>query len=86
MHTSYTMFNFKLQQIFSRLNLKKHVVNGKYLYTCGDIEGHWGADGELYLCDFARVFPPGMKLSIFQLDCYALFYFCSYFNIIVLFL
>eukprot|EP00466_Bigelowiella_natans_P004326 jgi/Bigna1/69664/fgenesh1_pg.9_\ len=40
------------------LNLKGHVVAGKTIFSCGDIEVHRGQDGRLYLLDTARVFPP----------------------------
>ena len=59
-HTSHQEFNRRLRVVFERLNLKKHLVGNKYIQACGDIEGHWGKDGELYLLDFARVFPPGI--------------------------
>ncbi len=41
-------------EVFAALNLKKHIVGGKEMYGPGDIEGHWGSDGELYLLDFSR--------------------------------
>ena len=43
------------------LNLAGHaagVRQQKFLYACCDIEGHLGADGRMYVVDFARAFPP----------------------------
>jgi len=48
----------KCAKIFSRMNLKKHIVKDKVMHTCGDIEGHHGTDGKYYLVDFSRVYPP----------------------------
>jgi len=43
----------KLNELMERaadiLNIKGHDVNGKVLYSAGDIEGHLGADGKFYL-------------------------------------
>ena len=40
------------------LNLKPHLVAGTSLYGPADIEGHVGKDGNMYVLDTARVFPP----------------------------
>ena len=52
------LFNEKMKQMCSLMNLKEHVVMDKTLHCCGDIEGHLGTDGKYYLLDFARLFPP----------------------------
>ncbi|KAL6079943.1 Clu domain-containing protein [Balamuthia mandrillaris] len=57
-HADYEVFNECLSSIFQRLNLKPHIVKNVTLYACGDIEGHWGADGRFYLVDFSRVYCP----------------------------
>lgn len=38
----------KIEALASFLNLSKHVVNGKEMALCGDIECHLGTDGR---CD-----------------------------------
>ena len=38
-HADYEIFNQKFKAIFSRLNLKRHIVSDKVLYGPGDIEG-----------------------------------------------
>ena len=61
-----TVYNHNLQmnsiakQIGKTLNLKKHPVGPSKtnIYGPGDIEGHEGKDGRLYMLDFARVAPP----------------------------
>jgi hypothetical protein len=47
------------------LNLKEHAVrdSGQRLAAPADIEGHRGADGRLYLLDFARTWPPFPRLG-----------------------
>ncbi|KAF2073114.1 hypothetical protein CYY_005583 [Polysphondylium violaceum] len=64
-HNTNLEFNQKMKESAKILNLKGHLVgkeNPKLLHSCGDIEGHIGSDGNFYLLDFARVFPPQMKL------------------------
>jgi len=64
-HNTNMEFNHKMKESAKILNLKGHLVgkeNSKLLHSCGDIEGHIGSDGKFYLLDFARVFPPQMKL------------------------
>jgi hypothetical protein len=40
------------------LNLKAHYVQNVIIYGPGDIEGHLGYDGNYYVVDFGRTFPP----------------------------
>jgi hypothetical protein len=40
------------------LNLKGHKVGDAIIYGPGDIEGHLGLDGNYYVVDFGRTFPP----------------------------
>eukprot|EP01132_Coremiostelium_polycephalum_P007447 gene7447-9152_t len=64
-HCENEQFNEKMKDAARILNLKGHMVGKdqqKLLHSCGDIEGHIGADSNFYLLDFARVFPPQMKL------------------------
>ncbi|GAM26590.1 hypothetical protein SAMD00019534_097650 [Acytostelium subglobosum LB1] len=65
-HNQNELFNEKMKKSASILNIKEHMVgrdNPKLLHCCGDIEGHIGSDGHFYLLDFARVFPPILKLN-----------------------
>jgi hypothetical protein len=58
-------FNLLMEQAAAILNLKAHLVgmNSKaILHAAGDIEGHYGKDKRSYLVDFARVFPPQLKM------------------------
>ena len=55
--------NNKFHKIFSQLNLASHFIGDPQVKQVevvgpGDIEGHLGTDNNLYLIDFARVFPP----------------------------
>ncbi|KYR00520.1 Histidine kinase A [Tieghemostelium lacteum] len=64
-HSDSEIFNQRMKEAARILNLKGHMVGRdqqKLLYSCGDIEGHVGLDGKAYLLDFARVFPPQMKI------------------------
>lgn len=49
-----------MKQAGESLNLRGHFAGaGKELsYGPGDLEGHLGLDGNYYVLDFARVFPP----------------------------
>jgi hypothetical protein len=47
-----------MKRLGQKLGLKKHVVGSQSLYSPGDIEGHAGLDGRMYLIDLARLFPP----------------------------
>jgi hypothetical protein len=53
--------NSKMEVIGRKLNLKAHWAGirevEKLVGPC-DIEGHLGTDGRMYICDFARCFPP----------------------------
>jgi hypothetical protein len=63
-HADNDAFNGKMKRAAEILNLKGHhvgKVDGKLLYSCGDIEGHKGSDGRLYLLDFGRAFPPQVR-------------------------
>ncbi|GAM20836.1 hypothetical protein SAMD00019534_040110 [Acytostelium subglobosum LB1] len=64
-HSDNTSFNEKMEKSAQILNIKGHIVgrdNPRLLHSCGDIEGHIGNDGNFYLLDFARVFPPVVKI------------------------
>jgi hypothetical protein len=57
--------NNKMAQLGRALNLRGHMAGAsmdvaKFLYTPMDLEGHVGADGKFYLCDFSRMMPPEM--------------------------
>lgn len=47
-----------IKGVGSALNLKPHDKDGIRLYTPCDLEGHVGYDGDNYLVDTARLFPP----------------------------
>ena len=47
-----------MEQAGRSLNLKGHIVGGAVIYGPGDIEGHLGLDGNYYVVDFGRTFPP----------------------------
>ena len=63
-HDSNLEFNERMKTLAQKLNLAGHWVHArkekKFLYCCGDIEGHYAKDGMFYLLDTARVFPPGL--------------------------
>jgi hypothetical protein len=50
----------RLRSIGEKLNLKSHQVGveGFIFHTPVDLEGHLGIDGNYYLVDFSRLFPP----------------------------
>eukprot|EP01133_Synstelium_polycarpum_P001079 gene1079-1223_t len=65
-HSADARFNEMMKNSASTLNIKGHIVGKeqpKMLHSCGDIEGHIGSDGNFYLLDFARVFPPIVKIN-----------------------
>ncbi|EGG19006.1 Histidine kinase A [Cavenderia fasciculata] len=65
-HSEDPGFNEKMKQSAQALNLKGHLVgkdSPRLLHSCGDIEGHIGSDGLHYLLDFARVYPPIVKIN-----------------------
>eukprot|EP01124_Arcella_intermedia_P003950 TRINITY_DN12232_c0_g1_i1.p1 TRINITY_DN12232_c0_g1~~TRINITY_DN12232_c0_g1_i1.p1 ORF type:complete len:1242 (-),score=329.75 TRINITY_DN12232_c0_g1_i1:18-3698(-) len=47
-----------MKSIANLLNLSSHKVNGVDIYGPGDIEIHKGMDGNHYVIDFGRLFPP----------------------------
>eukprot|EP01087_Luapelamoeba_hula_P002431 TRINITY_DN1209_c0_g1_i3.p1 TRINITY_DN1209_c0_g1~~TRINITY_DN1209_c0_g1_i3.p1 ORF type:complete len:1191 (-),score=150.31 TRINITY_DN1209_c0_g1_i3:38-3436(-) len=53
----------KISQLAASLNLKQHLVCNIPIYGPGDLEGHRGGDGNLYLVDLARLFPPEAPIS-----------------------
>ncbi len=52
-----------IKQLADILGLKRHRVGSQNLYLCGDVEGHRGTDGRLYLIDLSRLFPPEYPLG-----------------------
>eukprot|EP01091_Cochliopodium_minus_P007159 TRINITY_DN17083_c0_g1_i1.p1 TRINITY_DN17083_c0_g1~~TRINITY_DN17083_c0_g1_i1.p1 ORF type:complete len:687 (-),score=160.04 TRINITY_DN17083_c0_g1_i1:2014-4074(-) len=49
----------KVMEITAKyFNLKEHTVSGKKIMMPADIEGHRGTDGNMYILDTARFFPP----------------------------
>ncbi len=44
-------FNDCMRTVAAQLHLGGHVVGGTELFGCGDLEGHIGADGHMYLLD-----------------------------------
>ncbi|PRP83038.1 hypothetical protein PROFUN_09893 [Planoprotostelium fungivorum] len=55
--------NEKMKQVAQRLNLRGHVTGSRsttsnFIFGPGDIEGHRGHDGRLYVIDFGRLMPP----------------------------
>lgn len=51
-------FESVMEQVAYRLNLKKHTVNHVSLHVPADCEGHRTVNGNMYLLDFQRMFPP----------------------------
>ncbi|PRP84060.1 hypothetical protein PROFUN_08522 [Planoprotostelium fungivorum] len=71
----------KMKLAAERLNLKGHVTghnaeNSKEIYGPGDIEGHRGHDGRLYVVDFARLMPPADPSTRLQIKPRSVFYEC----------
>jgi len=52
--------NVKMEAVAKALNLKGHYSgrNRQFVHMPGDIEAHRGIDNNVYVIDFARVFPP----------------------------
>lgn len=46
---------------FQSTSLNRRIANVK---ICFDLEGHIGTDGNYYLCDFARTFPPADPMGV----------------------
>eukprot|EP01105_Mastigella_eilhardi_P018365 TRINITY_DN4240_c0_g1_i8.p1 TRINITY_DN4240_c0_g1~~TRINITY_DN4240_c0_g1_i8.p1 ORF type:complete len:943 (-),score=202.12 TRINITY_DN4240_c0_g1_i8:2539-5286(-) len=63
-HADVEEFNQLMMLAARKINIKGHLCgrkdynNYKTLYAPCDIEGHVGTDGEFYVLDLARVFPP----------------------------
>jgi tetratricopeptide (TPR) repeat protein len=62
-HADDATFNKRMRYAGRKLNLKKHrcgakLKGSKNLWAAADIEGHLGSDGNYYLLDFSRTFPP----------------------------
>eukprot|EP01118_Nematostelium_gracile_P006177 TRINITY_DN1987_c0_g1_i1.p1 TRINITY_DN1987_c0_g1~~TRINITY_DN1987_c0_g1_i1.p1 ORF type:complete len:887 (+),score=181.40 TRINITY_DN1987_c0_g1_i1:68-2728(+) len=57
-HSSDRKFNLRMKKAALKLNIKPHRVGPSILYSPADLEGHKGSDGNYYLLDFSRVFPP----------------------------
>lgn len=57
-HDDDVRFTVAMKRLGNKLGLKRHVVGNQSLHSPGDIEGHSGLDGRLYLIDLARLFPP----------------------------
>ena len=55
--------NKKLKEVGKGLGLRRHVcgrIEGgtERVWLGGDVEGHMGVDGNLYVLDFSRLLPP----------------------------
>lgn len=63
-HTVLDDMNILMENAAKILNIKGHVAgigdpsNRAYVYGPADLEGHLGNDGNFYVLDFARTFPP----------------------------
>ena len=55
-------YNSAIRALAQQLHLKPHVVGGTTITTPCDLEGHIGRDGQMYLIDPARIFPPEAPL------------------------
>ena len=55
-------YNSAIRALAQQLNLKPHVVGGTTITMPCDLEGHIGRDGQMYLIDPARIFPPEAPL------------------------
>ncbi|KAH3759766.1 Histidine kinase A [Pelomyxa schiedti] len=62
-HTEIPELNRKMEEAAAMLNLKGHAINGKLLHSAVDVEVHQGLDGNFYIVDSARVFPPEAPLD-----------------------
>ncbi len=65
-HADCLPLNNMLKQAGKWLNLKPHIVAGTEIYGPADIEGHVGKDGNYYVLDTARIFPPEQPPRYFQ--------------------
>jgi hypothetical protein len=63
-HSKFSTISAKIHRASQYLNLTPHYVQGfkethpKLMCLGGDVELHYGTDGNFYLIDLARVFPP----------------------------
>ncbi|PRP89297.1 hypothetical protein PROFUN_02171 [Planoprotostelium fungivorum] len=61
-HADDEVLNEKIEEACRRLNLRAHTSglreDKKVVYGPGDMEGHVGLDGNLYVIDFGRMMPP----------------------------
>jgi hypothetical protein len=55
-HCDHTEFNSCMLRAAQALHLAPHTVNGRTLFSAGDVEGHIGLDRRFYLLDLARTF------------------------------
>ena len=57
-HNDIAEFSEHMAAAGQALHLAPHPVGGCLLHTAGDVEGHVDPDGNKYLLDLARTFPP----------------------------
>lgn len=57
-HNSHPPMNIAMRLAALHMHLKAHVVRDTELHAAGDVEGHVGTDGRMYLLDLARTTPP----------------------------
>lgn len=73
-----------MESVAKKINIKGHFCGlsadpseRRFLHSPCDIEGHKGTDGEFYVLDFARVFPPTAEPGVKNSFLYKLFR-CAY--------
>jgi len=57
-HADSPGINEIIKDVGQELHLAGHYVQDKFLFSAGDIEVHQGLDGNTYVLDLARAFPP----------------------------
>lgn len=62
-HDSYPPMNISMQLAALQMHLKGHLVGRTKLFAAGDVEGHLGTDGRMYLLDLARTSPPEASMA-----------------------
>lgn len=67
-HADVPAFNLIMKKVATQLHLATHIVNGTRIDAAGDIEGHLGENGRVYLLDLARTFPPEHPLACKHLE------------------
>lgn len=67
-HADEAAFNLVMKKVATQLHLATHTVGGVRLDAAGDIEGHLGENGRVYLLDLARTFPPEHPLACKHLE------------------